>query len=160
MNSMNPALADLLRKQWEGMNNRWNQWVLSYARGQQFDLMKALGFEAPSWQDLAVLLTLLLCAGALAGAGWAWWDRRRQDPWQRLQQRVQARLLALGVAVQAHHAPRARATLVRAALGPRGEALAATLDALDAARYAQAGPAAAPQRAWWQDFKAAARALA
>ena len=159
INSLSPALADQLRKQWEGMNNRWNQWVLSYARGQQFDLMKALGFEAPSWQDLAVLLTLLLCSGALGGAIWAWWDRRRQDPWQRLQQRVQARLQVLGVTVQAHHAPRARAALVRAALGPRGDALASTLDALDAARYAQAGPAQAPQRAWWRRFQDAARAL-
>ncbi len=158
ISSMNPVLADLLRKQWEGMNNRWNQWVLNYARGQQFDLMKALGFEAPSWQDLAVLLTLLLCAGALAGATWAWWDRRRQDPWQRLQQRVQARLLDLGVPVQAHHAPRARAALVRAALGARGAALADTLDALDAARYARPGPAQAPQRAWWRRFQAAVRA--
>ncbi len=159
-NSMSPALADQLRKNWEALNNRWNQWVLSYARGQQFDLMKALGFEAPSWQDLAVLLTLLLCGAALAGAGWAWWDRRRQDPWQRLQQRVQARLRTLGVTVHAHHPPRARAALVRDTLGPRGAALADTLDALDAARYAQAGPAAPPQRAWWQGFQAAARALA
>jgi hypothetical protein len=107
-----------------------------------------------------VLLTLLLCGAALAGAGWAWWDRRRQDPWQRLQLRVQARLLTLGVAVQAHHPPRARAALVRASLGARGDDLAATLDALDAARYAQAGPAALPQRDWWLRFKAAARALA
>ena len=159
INSMNPALAEQLRKQWEGLNNRWNQWVLNYARGQQLDLLKALGVEAPSWQDLAMLLIVLLCCGALGGATWAWWDRRRQDPWQRLQQRVQGRLLALGVAVQAHHAPRARAALVRAALGARGEALADTLDALDAARYARAGPAAAPQRAWWQRFQAAARAL-
>jgi hypothetical protein len=40
--------------------------VLNYARGQQFDLLRALGFEAPSWQDLASLLIGLLCA---AGAG-------------------------------------------------------------------------------------------
>ena len=160
MSSMNPALADQLRRQWEGLNNRWNQWVLSYARGQQFDLMKALGFEAPSWQDLAVLLTLLLCGGALGGAVWAWWDRRRQDPWQRLQQRIQARLLLLGVTVQAHHAPRARAALVRATLGLRGGALADTLDALDASRYARLGPALAPQRGWWQRFQAAARTAA
>jgi transglutaminase-like putative cysteine protease len=157
INSLNPALANQLRRQWEALNNQWNQWVLSYARGQQFNLMKALGFEAPSWQDLAVLLTLLLCGGALGGAVWAWWDRRRQDPWQRLQQRVQARLLLLGVTVQGHHAPRARAALVRAALGARGEPLAATLDALDAARYAQTGPAQAPKRAWWQRFQSAAR---
>jgi transglutaminase-like putative cysteine protease len=160
ISGLNPALADQLRKNWEAMNNRWNQWVLSYARGQQFDLMKALGFEAPSWQDLAVLLTLLLCGAALAGAGWAWWDRRRQDPWQRLQQRVQARLLALGVTVQAHHAPRARAALVRDTLGSRGDELAAALDALDTARYAQTGATTLPQRAWWRRFQAAARSLA
>jgi hypothetical protein len=157
INTLNPALAEQLRKNWELMNNRWNQWVLSYARGQQFDLMRALGFEAPSWQDLASLLILVLCSMALAGAGWAWWDRRRQDPWLRLQQRVQQRLQALGVAVAPHHPPRERAARVRAALGEPSEPLARELDALDSQRYG--GSAAVPLRRWWRGFATAARGL-
>lgn len=160
MRNLSPELAAQLRAQWETINNRWNQWVLSYSRQQQFDLLQRLGVNSPSWQDLASLLIGLLCAASMAGAAWAWWDRRRQDPWQRLQRRVQARLQALGVDVQAHHAPRERAARVRAALGAAGTAAAAQLDALDLQRYGTAACAAGSgataqhsHRRWWRQFR-------
>jgi hypothetical protein len=156
MNSISPAFAAQLRGAWETVNNRWNQWVLNYSRGQQFDLLKRLGFSAPSWQDLASAMILLLCGAALAGAAWAWWDRRRQDPWQRLQQRVMQRLHQLGVAVQPHHAPRERAARVRAQLGAQGQALADELDALDRLRYASTGPVP-PLADWWRRFSGLVR---
>jgi len=154
IDTIDPALALRLRNAWEALDNRWNQWVLNYSRGQQFDLLRELGFDAPSWQDLATVLIGLLCSAALAGAGWAWWDRRRQDPWQRLQRRVQRRLAALGVTVLPHHPPRTRAEQVRAALGARGEAVASLLDALDRERYAEGRFS---ERGWWRRFSAAAR---
>ncbi len=155
LGNIDPALATRLRNAWEGVNNQWNQWVLNYSRSQQFDLLRVLGVEAPNWQDLTTFLLLTLCSAALAGAGWAWWDRRRQDPWQRLQQRVQQRLQSLGVTVRPHHPPRQRAEQVRSALGARGEALARALDALDRQRYAAAGPV--DERRWWRGFASAAR---
>ena len=157
VNSIDPAMAERLRKAWETVNNRWNQWVLNYSRGQQFDLLRELGFEAPSWQDLAKLLVLVASGVALAGAGWAWWDRHRQDPWPSLQQRVLRRLQARGVAVLPHHPPRERAARVRAALGPAGESAARLLDDLDRQRYAHQGPRL-PQRGWWRRFSLALRA--
>ena len=162
MNSLSPAFAAQLRAALETVNNRWNQWVLNYSRGQQFDLLKKLGFESPDWQDLATTLILLLCSGALAGAGWAWWDRHHQDPWQRLQGRVMRRLQALGVAVLPHHAPRERAAQVRLQLGVAGEAVALQLEALDRLRYgAPAGAAGATSghSGWWRGFSAAVGAL-
>jgi protein-glutamine gamma-glutamyltransferase len=162
INSMNPALAQHLRDAMETINNRWNQWVLNYSRGQQFDLMKRLGFQTPSWQDLATLLIVLLCVLSLAGAAWAWWDRMRQDPWQRLQRRVQARLQALGVQVQAHHAPRTRAQRVREALGATGAPVVDLLEALDRQRYGSARSTPQPLREWrlwWRHFNSATRAL-
>jgi hypothetical protein len=153
-------MAARLRAAWEAVDNRWNQWVLNYSRGQQFDLLKQLGWRSPSWQDLATTLILLLCAAALAGAAWAWWDRHRQDPWLRLQQRVQKRLAALGVDVGPQHAPRTRAARVRAALGARGEALAQELEALDRWRYAGPAPGTASRltlRRWWAQFRTLAR---
>ena len=176
MLNMSPELAARLRAQWEAVNNRWNQWVLSYSRQQQFDLLKRLGVKSPSWQDLATLLIVLLCLASLAGAAWAWWDRRRQDPWQRLQRRVQQRLQALGVVVHAHHAPRERAARVRAALGAAGESAAAQLDALDRQRYggfdtfgafgADGAPSSADERAarnghrqWWRQFQLSLKGL-
>ena len=101
---------------------------------------------------------LTVSAVALAGAAWAWWDRRRQDPWLRLQQRVLQRLQACGVPVRPHHPPRERAAQVRAALGPAGGAAAALLDDLDRRRYAD--PAAPmPYRPWWRAFRAALRGV-
>jgi transglutaminase-like putative cysteine protease len=157
LGSVSPELLADARQLWEQLNNRWNQSVLSYTRGRQFDLLRSLGFDAPDWQDLATLLIAVLATVAGAGALWAWWDRRRQDPWQRLQRRVQERLARLGVAVAAHHAPRTRAAQVRSALGERGEALARALETLDRQRYASAARSA-PDRRWWQAFRAAARA--
>jgi hypothetical protein len=154
--SLDPALVGRLRNAWESVNNRWNQWVLNYSRSQQFDLLRELGVSSPSWQDLASALIGLLCSAALAGAAWAWWDRHRQDPWQRLQRRILQRLQALGVDVRPHHAPRTRAEHVRARLGSHGEVLAGLLDALDRERYAGSGRHM-PERSWWRRFSAAAR---
>jgi len=151
LGSMSPALQQNLRAFWEGMNNRWNQWVLNYSRSQQFDLLEQLGVQSPSWQDLVVLLVGLLSASALLGAGWALWDRHRRDPWQRLQARVRERLVPLGVPAAAHESPRTLAARVRQRLGPRGELLARELDALDRLRYAR-GAIARPDAAWWRAF--------
>ena len=162
MNSINPAFAEQLRKAWESANNRWNQWVLNYSRGQQFDLLRELGFSAPSWQDLTTTLILLLCAAALAGAAWAWWDRRRQDPWQRLQVRVARQLLTLGVQVHPHHPPRERAAQVRRQLGAAGERLAQQLDELDRQRYGASMASFSPGllARWWRTFQDLTRAAA
>ena len=157
LSTIDPALAARLRGAWEALNNRWNQWVLNYSRSQQFDLMRALGVHTPSWQDLATLLVSLLCGAALIGAAWAWWDRHRQDPWQRLARRVQERLQRLGVVVQPHEPPRTRAARVRGQLGAAGEALAAQLEALDRLRYAESARARTVLRHWWPAFAAAAR---
>jgi transglutaminase-like putative cysteine protease len=151
LGSVSPQLLARVRGVLEAANNRWNQWVLNYSRGQQFKLLQSLGVNAPTWQDLAIALISLLCAGSLAGAGWALWDRHRQDPWQRLQRRVQERLALLKVPVLPHDPPRTRALRVRQHLGESGEALALELEALDRSRYAQPGrPGVA--RGWWRRF--------
>lgn len=156
--NVNPEVAASMRAAWEALNNRWNQYVLNYSRGQQFELLRNLGVTTPSWQDLAYLMAVLLSIVASIGAGWALWDRWRQDPWQRLQQRVADQLALLGVNVEPHHPPRTRAERVRAELGERGEALAGWLEALDRARYGGAQPAGRGGPAgWWEGFAGAAR---
>jgi hypothetical protein len=62
------------------------------------------------------------------------------------------------VDVAPHHAPRERARRVRAALGARGEPLAALLDGLDRARYASAEAPRAPA-GWRRQFDRAAQTL-
>jgi hypothetical protein len=155
LNTVSPALAAQMRALWERMDQRWNEWVLNYSRSRQFDLLEALGVETPRWEDLAYVLAGLLGAVSLAGAGWALWDRHRQDPWLRLQRQVAERLAALGVTVAAHEAPRTRAARVREALGSAGETLARTLERLDHARYGRPGRPRLDRR-WWRQFSAEA----
>ena len=159
INAVSPALMARLRSTWELVNNRWNQWVLNYSRAEQFDLLKKLGIGTPSWEDLAYLLIGLLSGASLLGAAWAWWDRHRRDPWQRLRTRLTQRLAALGITAAEHEAPRALALRVRQRLGARGEALALQLEVLDGLRYGR-DALARPDPAWWSAFAATTAALA
>ncbi|MEP7303223.1 MAG: DUF3488 and transglutaminase-like domain-containing protein [Caldimonas sp.] len=137
--AMSPQLFANLRSGWEALNNRWNQWVLNYTRGQQLEVLKNVGFSAPGWEDLAYLLIGSLSSLALAGAAWAWFDRHRVDPWVRQLERMKSALRLLGIPAASHDAPRALAARVRERLGAAGEPLAAALDTLEAQRYSRAG---------------------
>ena len=148
MNAVSPALAQRLREAWQLLDSRWTRWVMGYSRTRQFQLLASLGIPGANWADLVRLLVLLLAAGAAAGAAWAWRDRHRQDPWQRLQGRLCQGLQASGVAARPHHPPRTLAALVRAQHGAAGEALAQALDALDRQRYAPGGPRLGAA-GWW-----------
>ena len=159
LDNFNPQLLASLRNGWEAMNNRWNQWVLSYSRGSQFDLLRQLGFTAPSWEDLALLLGGAFAALSLAALGWAWWGRHHIDPWVRQMQRLRAALQRLGITAADHEAPRTLAQRVRARFGVPGESLATLLERLDVQRY---GPRAAarPDAALTRNFQAQAKRLA
>ena len=159
LNNMNPELAIQLRRAWELIDNRWNQWVMSYSRGTQFNLLQSLGFAAPSWSDLVLLLSLLLSLGAFGGALWAWLDKRRIDPWVRLHGRIRQGLSQLGVDSQAHEAPRTLAARVRLQLGELGDPvralaqdLANSLDTLDRLRYGPGGQRL-PGADWTRQFE-------
>jgi transglutaminase-like putative cysteine protease len=158
IDALNPDLMAALRRQWERTNHLWNQWVLQYSRNEQFDLLQRLGWGQPDTVDLAYLLIGLISAGSLAGAAWAWWDRRRRDPWQRLGARIARRLDQLDVDAPEHEGPRRWAAHVRKRMGLRGEALAAQLETLERLRYGRAATTR-PSPAWWRDFEAAATAL-
>jgi transglutaminase-like putative cysteine protease len=158
ISAVNPELMASLRGGWERVNNQWNQWVLNYSRSEQFSLLERMGWRSPDWTDLAYLLTALLSGSALAGAAWAWWDRHRRDPWQRIADRLARRLRAIGIEAQAHEGPRALAQRVRDTLGRRGETLARQLEALDALRYGR-DAIARPSRDWWRAFARESAAL-
>ena len=138
------------------MNNRWNQWVLNYSRGQQFDVLRNMGFASPAWEDLAMLLIGALSSLALAGAAWAWWDRRRVDPWMRQMAQLRRTLATLGVAAGARAAAPLAARL-RGALGARGAARRPAR----AARTAALRPPGAtqPDASLTRRFRAEARRL-
>ena len=158
LNAVSPALASRIRQAWELVDGRWTRWVMGYSKTHQFKLLEGLGVPHPDWGDLLQALVLLLSAAAGAGALWAWHDRRRQDPWQRLQARLCRALQASGVAALPHHAPRALAGLVRARHGAAGEPVAQALDALDRRRYG-AGGARLPEPGWWAGVRTGLRHL-
>jgi hypothetical protein len=158
LNTMSPTLLAQFRQSWEAINNRWNQWVLNYSRTQQFELLRNLGVGSPSWEDLALLLLQVLVALSAIGAAWAWWDRRRVDPWTRLHARLRRTLDTLGVPSSAHEAPRTLAQAVRMHRGSAGDALASLLDELDRLRYAR-GARRLPDAGWTRRFSQEAARL-
>ncbi len=153
-NTFSDALINRARQSWEALNNRWNQWVLNYTQGRQLDLLRSLGFESPSWTDLAKVMAGLLALASLVGAAWTLWERQQHDPWLRLLERARRRLLAAGLQVPPQAPPRTLATAVRARWGEAGEPVAQWLLRLEAQRYSAGS--APPLR----DLAAAFRQLA
>ena len=137
--TISPDLLARLRQGWEAVNNRWNQWVLNYTQSKQLDLLKNLGFETPSWEDLARLLLGILVLASLLGAAWTLWERAQHDPWLRLLTRAQRKLAAAGVPVPAHAPPRELARLSAQHLPPGAptEALQQWLLQLERQRYSR-----------------------
>lgn len=152
LGTVSPALAEQLRRTWELIDNRWNQWVMSYSRSRQFDLLQSLGVQAPSWEDLGLALVYVLSTLSLGGAAWAWWDRRRQDPWLRLHAAIRESLGGLGLDLRAHHGPGALAALLRARHGTAAQGAAAALEALDSLRYGAANRRL-PAGGWLRHFR-------
>lgn len=111
--TVNPRMALNLRAVWDAANNRWNQWVLNYSQDKQFELLKNLGFESPSWQDLSYLLIVIVVVVSLCGAIWALWERSRQDPWLRLLQQAARHMQRAGLPVAPNATPRQMAEVVK-----------------------------------------------
>lgn len=107
-----PQFALELRMMWEAANNSWNQWVLNYTQNKQFEMLKKLGFESPSWEDLSYLLIGIIVSSSLVAMAWAGWERHRQNPWLRLLNDAAVRLRKAGFDIPAHASPRQMAALV------------------------------------------------
>ncbi len=142
LGAISPGFEINLRALWEASNNRWNQWVLNYSQAKQLNLLRNLGFESPSWEDLGLVLIGLIVAVSLLGAAWTQWERARQDPWLRLLQAANARLLQAGLTVAPDMPPRRLAVALQG-LAPAGSTDRATLQPiadwllrLEAWRYA------------------------
>lgn len=103
---VSPTLLQGLRSTWEAINNAWNQKVLNYTQGRQLDMLRELGFSAPSWEDLGLLLAAVLVVASLAAVAWARWERLQHDPWLRLLDRARRRAAAAGITADGATTPR------------------------------------------------------
>ncbi|MDO5692762.1 MAG: DUF3488 and transglutaminase-like domain-containing protein [Pseudomonadota bacterium] len=153
--TFSPTLLAQLRATWEAVNNHWNQWVLNYTQSRQFDLLKNLGFESPSWQDLGKIIAGLLAAAALVGAAWARWERSQHDPWLRLLARARRRLGEAGIDTPPQAPPRALLhSVAQSALPPElRQQLTDWLLALERLRYAPATVGSASLATLQRDFQ-------
>lgn len=137
IDTVSPALSINLRALWEAANNNWNQWVLNYSQAKQMNLLRNLGFDSPSWEDLSYVLIALVVLASLAGAAWTLWGRWHQDPWLRLLHQAQAALRQRGWTVDAQQTPRQLSALLQtSADSEAARACAAWLLQLEAWRYA------------------------
>lgn len=136
LGNVTPGLLAQLRHQWQALNTAWNQWVLNHSRGRQLELLRHLGLRSPSWQDLVLVLLGLLVTASLAGAAWAWWERRHVDPWLATLRRMRAVLARRGLASDDTTAPRELARRARERWGPAAQAVEAVLLEMEALRYA------------------------
>ncbi len=142
LGNVSPALASSLRALWDAANNGWNQWVLNYTQGKQLNLLRNIGFESPSWEDLAYLLIAAIVLSSLAGAAWTSWARRRQDPWLRLLAAATAHLRDTGLRIAPNSPPRRLGEHLlqqRDPVDPRVPALLDWLERLEMQRYAPKG---------------------
>ena len=137
-----PGLVLRLRATWDAVNNRWNQWVLNYSQERQFDLLRAIGFSSPAWEDLSYLLIGIVVAASLAGAAWTRLERQRSDPWLRLLARARLHLQGSGLAFEANSPARSMALqLTRQRKDAKAQAFCDWLLRMEAQRYAAAaGP--------------------
>ena len=112
LSRVSPQFSINLRALWDAANNGWNQWVLNYTQSKQLNLLRDLGFESPSWEDLSYLLIGLVVAASLVGAAWTLWERHRQDPWLRLLHGAALRLRRAGLELSDNTPPRQMASLL------------------------------------------------
>ncbi len=135
LGNISPAFTLQFRATWEAINNAWSQWVLNYTQGKQLDLLKNIGFQSPSWEDLSYVLIGIIVAVSLAGALWTLWERTQHDPWLRLLARARKQLAKAGLDSTPANTPRQLANLLDVN-GHANKHTHAWLMALEHQRYA------------------------
>jgi len=139
LGTVSPEVALNLRAMWDAINNSWNQRVLNYTQGKQLNLLRSIGFESPSWEDLVTVLIGIVVGMSLLGAGWTLWERSRHDPWLRLLDAVVKRLQRVGIPLAPNSPPRTLAEQLLQHYGAENNNITAIrnwLLRLEALRYA------------------------
>lgn len=96
-----------LRYSLDAVNAGWDQWILSYGPELQREILTAIGFSQPSWQNMSLMLALLVSALLLGIAGWLLIRKPvPSDPVQRAYRRFCVRVARLGIRRQPSEGPR------------------------------------------------------
>ncbi|KPJ79825.1 MAG: hypothetical protein AMJ58_10605 [Gammaproteobacteria bacterium SG8_30] len=123
---------------WDNVNALWNEWVVKFSGEQQERLLERLGFEAPDWKQLALLMGVGLTAAFLALSAWFAWEfrPRRADAAARSYRRFTVLLSRRGIERAPHEAPRDFLERVRRQRPDVARQAAAITDLYLALRYA------------------------
>jgi len=123
----------------DGMENRWNRWVLGFDRADQRALLERLGWRGDLrlglWGALGIGLGLLAIMALAAGR----WRRTRTAPAQRLWARFERALGTIGVSRHPDEGPRAFARRIAREHPELAQASAGFIEAYLHWRHAPAG---------------------
>ncbi len=136
--AVSPNFAVQWRAMWDAVNTAWNQRVLNYTQSKQLNVLRNLGFQSPSWEDLARLLGAIVVVVSGLGAAWTLWQRHERDPWLRQLKWVRKQLHDLGIESNAATSPRTLAQRAEQSFGNAAKPLQQALHALELQRYAPA----------------------
>jgi transglutaminase-like putative cysteine protease len=133
------AKLQLLRQNWDAVNNAWNQWVLDYTPARQKSFMQSLGFDNADWHTLTALMfafgSLVMAVIAVPLIR----NRSRIDPVDAVYLALCKRMAQRGLARAIHEGPRAyraRLTAAGSSLTPdKKAAVARFLEYYENLRY-------------------------
>ncbi len=94
-----------LEMYWDAANTAWNRWVMAYGPERQQRFLQSLGFDTPSWGQVAATLIIGVAVLLLVLAATLLWTRDKPDPVTAAYQRFCAKLRKSGLARHAHEGP-------------------------------------------------------
>ncbi len=94
------------RLSWDLVNHNWNQAVMAFGPEAQEALMRVLGFRAPSWVHLAIVMAFAALLMGLLVAGLVLYQPRARDPVRALYARYCAKLARIGLRRNPAEGPR------------------------------------------------------
>ncbi|MDQ5908344.1 MAG: protein-glutamine gamma-glutamyltransferase [Pseudomonadota bacterium] len=90
---------------WDGLNIRWNEWVLAYGTDRQKEFLSGLGFGPVDWWEMTVAMIGMLSGLGVIFLVWRWRSRLPPDPVARAWQRFCTRLARRGLPRGPHEGP-------------------------------------------------------
>jgi len=90
---------------WDGLNIRWNEWVLAYGTDRQKEFLSGLGFGPVDWREMTVAMVGMLSGLGVIFLVWRWRSRLHPDPVARAWQRFCTRLARRGLPRGSHEGP-------------------------------------------------------
>ncbi len=77
-------LWQIIRNNWDALDNAWNQWILAYGPELQKEFLQKLGMTKPDWQTMALWLAIGFALMSLLISFYLFYHRPQYDPVSKL----------------------------------------------------------------------------